>query len=80
MGFVKKAFKAVTKIVGGLFGAAKAPKPQPLALPTPAETANIGAVADAERRRARLASGRASTMLSDQSSYADPTVGRKQLG
>lgn len=75
MGFV---FKAAKKIIGGLFG--DTPKPQPLQNPNATDMAAIGAAADAERRRARAASGRAATMLSNQSTYSDPTVGRKQLG
>lgn len=84
MGFVKKAFKSVTKLVSGLFSAPKAPKapkaPPPIQTPTMEDRAGIAAAADAARRRERVASGRAATMLSDQSNYTDPTIGRKKLG
>ena len=81
MGFVKKAFKGVTKLVSGLFSAPKVPKaPPPIQTPTMEDRAGIAAAADAARRRERVASGRAATMLSDQSNYTDPTIGRKKLG
>lgn len=82
MGFIKKAFKSVTKLVSGLFSApkVKVPAPPPIQTPTMEDRAGIAAAADAERRRQRVASGRAATMLSDQSTYTDPTIGRKKLG
>lgn len=82
MGFVKKAFKSVTKLVSGLFSApkVKVPAPPPIQTPTMEDRAGIAAAADAARRRERVASGRAATMLSDQSNYTDPTIGRKKLG
>lgn len=77
MGFVKKAFKSVGKLVSGLFSAPKAPA---IRTPTMEDRAGIAAAANAARRRERVASGRAATMLSDQSNYTDPTIGRKKLG
>lgn len=80
MGFVKKAFKSVTKLASGLFSAPKVKAPPPIQTPTMEDRAGIAAAADAARRRERVASGRAATMLSDQSNYTDPTIGRKKLG
>lgn len=80
MGFVKKAFKSVMKSVSGLFSAPKVKAPPPIQTPTMEDRAGIAAAADAARRRERVASGRAATMLSDQSNYTDPTIGRKKLG
>lgn len=80
MGFVKKAFKSVGKLVSGLFSAPKVPKAPAIQTPTMEDRAGIAAAANAARRRERVASGRAATMLSDQSNYTDPTIGRKKLG
>jgi len=77
MGFVKKAIKKVAK---GIFGSPKVKEPPPIQTPTMEDRAGISAAADAARRRERMAAGRAATMLSDQSTYTDPTIGRKKLG
>lgn len=67
--------------MGGLFGGSK-PKAvvQPTVPPPPTvDTPAVQAAADAERVRARKASGRAATMLSSQDNYSAPTVGTKTL-
>lgn len=67
--------------MSGIFGPkqvksmiAPAPAPAP-SVATPA----VQAAADAERRRQRAASGRAATMLTDQSNYVAPTIGTTKL-
>jgi hypothetical protein len=64
--------------MSGLFGgggSAPPPAPPPPTVATP----QVKAAADAQRMRARTASGRAATMLSDQDEYQRPTVGTKKL-
>lgn len=50
----------------------------PAAAPSVATPA-VQAAADAERRRQRASSGRAATMLTDQSNYTAPTIGTTKL-
>lgn len=66
--------------MSGLFGS----KPAPAAMTTPAAAPSVAtpavqAAADAERRRQRAATGRAATMLTDQSNYTAPTIGTTKL-
>lgn len=63
--------------MSGLFSSPKVPKPKPP--PSVAQSEGVQAAADAERRRQRLASGRASTMLSDQENMSAPMVGTRKL-
>lgn len=66
--------------MSGLFGGPKAPAPPPVApsVSTPA----VQAAADAQRMKARAASGRAATMLTstDEQSRAPMTATKKLLG
>ena len=56
-------------------------KPKTPAMPKPPAQSSpeVMAAADAERRRQRAASGRASTLLSGGDGTASPTVGTKTL-
>ena len=66
--------------MSGIFSSPKmpAPPPAPVAPPTVA-TPQVQAAATAQRVKARAASGRAATMLTDQDEYERPTVGTKKL-
>jgi len=58
------------------------PKVSMPAAPAPAPTVatpDVEAAAESERRRARTASGKASTMLTSQESYTAPTVSAAKL-
>ena len=69
--------------MGGIFS--KPSAPAPVSIPEPAPTVDTPAVqaaADAERRRQRAASGRASTMLTSRGQdddLANPRVGTTKL-
>lgn len=72
--------------MGGIFSSPSAPQiPPPAPAPEPAPTIDTPAVqaaADAERRRQRTSSGRASTMLTSRSQdedLANPRVGTTKL-
>ena len=88
--FLGKIFKGVGRVVktvvGGVAGAlGLAPKAlQMPTMPPPPPTVatpQVRAAADAQRMRARAASGRASTMLSNREDRAQPmTATRKLLG
>jgi hypothetical protein len=62
--------------MSGLFSSPK--MPAPVAPPPTVATPQVQAAADAARMKARAASGRASTMLSDREDE-QPNVGTKKL-
>lgn len=65
--------------MSGFFGKKDTPvATTPAAAPSVATPA-VQAAADAERRRQRAATGRAATMLTDQSNYTAPTIGTTKL-
>lgn len=66
--------------MSGIFSKPRMPPPPPPPPPPPTvATPQVQAAADAQRMRARAASGRASTMLSDQEDRAQPMTATKKL-
>lgn len=75
MGFVfKPVFKAMGEWMAPKVATPEAPAPTPTAA-TPA----VEAAAESERRRQRMASGRAATMLTGSSGASSGMVGTKKL-
>ena len=66
--------------MSGVFKKPKMPAPpKPPPPPPTVATPEVQAAADAQRMRARAASGRASTMLSNQEEDQSPMVATKKL-